>query len=187
MSYKPHAISDSRLTSGPIADADSAKDAIRRDHLNTEANLQSIGFLFLIGSALTLLGAAGTWATSAARGASVVVSIAETGLIFTLAMVQGAIGMGLRRLRDWARWCALVLALPGLLAFPLGTLIFGIIIGSLLTKKANIVFSAEYRSIIQATPHIRYVSPWMLRVIGFAVLFLIALAAARMVLDAVTE
>jgi uncharacterized membrane protein (DUF2068 family) len=50
--------------------------------------------------------------------------------------------VGLLRLRDWARWLAIVLAAMGLLAFPVGTIVGGFIIWYLLGDEAKQAFGA---------------------------------------------
>ena len=47
-------------------------------------------------------------------------------------------------------------AVPGLLGFPIGTIISGYILYLMLSKKGRRVYSAEYQGVIAATPQIRY-------------------------------
>jgi hypothetical protein len=59
-------------------------------------------------------------------------------------------------LRPWSRIAGTLLAIPGLLAIPLGSLVSVYILWVLLSKKGRMVFSPEYARIIAATPHLRY-------------------------------
>lgn len=69
-----------------------------------------------------------------------------------LALLQFFTGLGLWRLESWARWIAAVLIAVGLLEFPMGTLICGIFLYILLNKQCAMVFSDEYKRVIEATP-----------------------------------
>jgi hypothetical protein len=51
-------------------------------------------------------------------------------------------GWGLLRLKQWARWLAFVLAIFSLFAFPIGTVIGGVIIWYLLKEETRDVFEA---------------------------------------------
>jgi hypothetical protein len=52
--------------------------------------------------------------------------------------------------------CPTFFAFLGLIAFPIGTIINAYILYLLLSAKGKYVFSADYRAVITATPHIRY-------------------------------
>jgi hypothetical protein len=64
------------------------------------------------------------------------------GLLFVVAgVILGlAAGLGLLRLKNWARILAIVLAVPTLLGFPVGTVIGGLIIWYLLKPEVKEVF-----------------------------------------------
>lgn len=106
--------------------------------------------------------------------------------VFYLALsgLHLALGMGLNRLQIWARWTDVVLLVISLvfLLLSAGTVVFvsvlipappgalarlsliygflGLITGYmlylLLSKKGTMVFSPEYKQVIERTPHIRY-------------------------------
>ena len=65
-----------------------------------------------------------------------------TGFLFVAAgVILGlAAGLGLLKLKNWARILAIVLAVPGLLAIPIGTIIGGLIIWYLLKPEVKEVF-----------------------------------------------
>jgi hypothetical protein len=98
------------------------------------------------------------------------------------------LGVGLTGLRPWARWTEVTLASFLLMVYLLmGTvglvvvargrsvgsaetggmlvmsLILSYIIYLLLSKKASMVFSPEYRLIIERTPHIKYRTSWIVK------------------------
>ena len=72
-------------------------------------------------------------------GVAVALAALGLGLIVTLAFGVAAIvvGWGLLRLRNWARWGAIVLAILQLPAFPIGTIIGALIIWYLLTDEGR--------------------------------------------------
>src|SRR5262249_13254560 len=82
-------------------------------------------------------------------------------------------GRALRRLDRWVRVPAIVLSIPGLISFPLGTLINGYIIYLLACAKGKQVFSPEYQTIIRQTPHIKYKTSWIVIVLLVLVVGLI--------------
>jgi hypothetical protein len=98
------------------------------------------------------------------------------------------LGIGLTALKPWARWTEVVLTSILLLIYLLlGTvgvvvvakgrsvgpgeiggmlvmsLLLSYILFLLLSKKGSMVFSHEYRSIIERTPHIKYKTSWILK------------------------
>ncbi len=66
------------------------------------------------------------------------------GLVVTggLGVFSLIIGWGLLELKEWARWIAIVLAVLSLPAFPIGTIIGGIIIWYLLQDEAREAFQS---------------------------------------------
>ncbi|HAV64940.1 MAG TPA: hypothetical protein DCY13_21535 [Verrucomicrobiales bacterium] len=142
--------------------AGSEAEQIRQDHINHEASVKAVGILYLIGGTFGLIGSLGLFVmlSSTTTGDGPAESVVFTGgvaaVLLVFCGVQFAAGLGLRRLRNWARIVAAILSALGLLSFPVGTLINGYILYLLLSKKGQMVFSEEYRQIIAQTPHIRY-------------------------------
>ena len=62
----------------------------------------------------------------------------------------------MRALKSWGRIVGCILSGLGLLNFPVGTLINAYILYLFLSKKGRMVFSAEYKDIIAATPDVKY-------------------------------
>ena len=148
----------------------SSEEFIRTEHISHEASSKSIGTLYFL--AVILISVAGAVLPAGSNP----VDIGGL-LVFVLtACFLLAVAIGLWRLQTWARWIAVVLAFPGLLAVPLGTLINGYILYLLLTAKGAMVFSKEYRKIIEATPHIKYQSSKIVLVLLVLLLTVLLLA-----------
>lgn len=130
--------------------ADGNSERIRQEHIKHEASVKSVGILYFLGSVFMILGGAISLANG--DGVSLVV-----GLFFVaIGGLQIWVGIGLRRLRPWARIPTGILSGLGLLGFPLGTLINAYILYLIFSQKGKTVFSEEYQRIIEETPHIKY-------------------------------
>jgi hypothetical protein len=85
-------------------------------------------------------------------------------------------------LRIWARVPAIILAVIGLLGFPIGTLLNAYVLWLLASRKGRMVLSAEYASIVEATPHMKYRTPIVLWILlGVIVLLVVVLFVAALV------
>ena len=160
-------------TMGYAGDIDSRPAAlIRQQHLTHEASVQSVGSLYILGCLLTLVG--GGFLTFMVVSNSAQNSSDEgMGLLLLgLGFAQGFIGFGLNKLKSWARISAALFAGVGLLAFPIGTLINGYVLYLLLSAKGKMVFSDEYREVIEQTPEIKYKTS---KVLWFFLLLLLGL------------
>lgn len=151
-------------------------EVIRKEHLGTEASIKSIGLLYWLGAAFLAVAGFGLSAEKeTAYGPALVAVFAA------LAILYGFMGFAIRRFKPWSRWVAVILTVPGLFKFPVGTLISGYIIYLLLGRKGTMVFSASYQEIIAATPHIKYkTSKWVWIALGALLMIfgLIAVLAA---------
>jgi DNA-directed RNA polymerase subunit RPC12/RpoP/disulfide bond formation protein DsbB len=127
-------------------------EQIRKDYIQHEASVKSVGFLYLLGAAVVLLAAVGMLLSSRSVGSNALVAI----LLLGLAAVQIWTGLGLRRLQRWARIPSGILSGLGLLGFPFGTLINGYILYLLFSKKGTMVFSEDYQRVIEETPQVKY-------------------------------
>jgi hypothetical protein len=96
-------------------------------------------------------------------------------LVFAAA--EGWIGWHLRKLDPRAKIPATLLAILGLLAFPIGTLINIYVLYLLHSAKGKYVFSPEYRAVITATPQIRYKMSIIVWIFIWFVLALVLLVA----------
>ena len=157
-----------------------AAEEIRREYLKHEASVKSIGLLYYLASIMFLIIGGGFLSAASSQPGE----FGVIGAIFlAFGMGQIAVGAGLRRLKKWARVPTGILSGLGLLGFPVGTLINGYILYLVFSRKGRMVFSEEYRAIIEQTPHIKYrtsIVVWIL--LGLLLLFalgLISLFVAR--------
>ncbi len=160
---------------------DDQAEAIRRRHLTHEASVQSIGTLYLIGAVLVILGSAsGVVLALIERRGATLESLAVSAIPLVLGGIYIIVGRWLRLLDPKGRMPATLLAVIGLIAFPIGTLINGYILYLLQSKKGATVFSPEYREIIAATPHIKYKTS----LLAWAVLILLVVGLLLLVASA---
>lgn len=148
---------------------------MREEHLQSEKNIQSIGQLMILGAILLTLSVPGINAFIS-QGRHNVYSMSLLVGTGVLAIAHLPIGIGLVRLRRWARRPAIYLSVLWLLAFPIGTIIAIAAIGSLIRGKAAVVFSEEYQEIIQQTPQVRLRTTgatWFIALVLLAVLLLL--------------
>ena len=134
-------------------------EGIRMAHIQHEASIKSIGFLYMLGFLLCIIGifplGAGLIGLQG-MGAQERGLMAGIGVFYILlGGFQGFTGYALRGLKPWARWTAVVFSAIGLIGFPIGTLISAYFLYLLLTEKATTIFSPEYQAIIQQTPHVK--------------------------------
>ena len=152
---------ESTVAIPPITQA----ELIRRQHLNHEASIKAIGGLYLLGAMIWLALAIGVVVTVLAGpgfnfGPTFPAPASWVSLMLGFFIViPGIAGWGLRTLRPWGRWMAVLISVvmialsiwsPGI-----GVLLSGYVLYLLLCKKGQMVFSQEYQQIIQQTPHVR--------------------------------
>jgi len=140
-----------KMWEGVALSFDAAAEQTRRAHLSHEASVRSVGGLYLLGAVLVSLLLLGITITPVVR-----IGLGELVIMLTCVVLGGVAGWGVLRWKFWARFLAGVVALFGLLAFPVGTLINGYILYLLFSKKGATVFSAEYQRIIAQTPHVKH-------------------------------
>jgi hypothetical protein len=156
--------------------------ALRKQYLNHEASIRSLGTLYYLGAAFGLIG--GVVALLGVRGQPPAFRLILGPIMILLSVLYWKIGGWLRDLDVRGRVPATILACIGLLGFPIGTLISAYILYILNSKKAAVVFSDEYFLIVEATPEIKYKTSWLVIVLVVLVcillfFLLIALAAGR--------
>jgi len=163
--------------------------AIRLQYLSHEASLQSVGSLYLLGSIVLVLAGAVMIYLSILNPVSISNQIQnsrpgifEALFIMGLGIAQGFIAFGLRNLKTWVRVPAALFSVIGLLAFPIGTLVNGYILYLLLSAKGRMVFSAEYRDVIQQTPEIKYRTSKILLFFAFLLVGVIVLGVGALIL-----
>jgi hypothetical protein len=200
-SVNPYAAPEAPIGEAPAAGpAELAEaEAVRRAHLNHEANIRSVGSLHILGAVLSFFGLvvmAVAW-DPAGRATAFAMPVFAVYLGFFL--INLALGIGLTRLRPWARWLetaliGLYLALNAVTTFgalfmvgpAAGPVLFGAtvtwtILGAilwlLLSRKGAVVFSPEYQDVIARTPHIKYKTSFLAKFLLVLILGGLALAA----------
>lgn len=144
-----------------VLSVDTDAERVRSAHLRHEVTLKSVGSLYWFGCVMSVLGVAGmvaallvprgTGSSDETQALAVVV-----GLYAVLGLLFGVMGYGFRRLRPWVRIPATLVAVPGLFAIPLGTLIQAYILYLMFSAKGRVVLGNDYAAIVAATPHLRY-------------------------------
>ena len=163
-----------------VADAGAASEveAVRREHLGHETNVRAVGGIFMLGGVFAAF-MAFALIVPGLDGAGGELWMLVTGLlVMALAAGSAVVGWGLRLLRAWARVPGIVLAIVGLLGFPLGTLINIYVLWLLASRKGRMVLSGEYAAVMEVTPHIRYRTPLAVWIILVALVLLIVFAIA---------
>jgi len=127
-----------------------AAEQIRKDHIKHEASVKSVGTLYFLAATFLLI--AGVAGVITNDGVEMVLGL----VLACLGGLQIWVGVGLRRLKPWARIATAIVSGFGLLGFPLGTLINGYILYLVLSQKGRTVFSEDYQRVIEQTPHIKY-------------------------------
>ncbi|MFN9721345.1 MAG: hypothetical protein ACK58L_21815 [Planctomycetota bacterium] len=153
-------------------------EEIRRELLNHEASIQSIGLLYLLGSVLLIIIGIVSVATAPmprAQARSWEIGAIAGVLIVMFGLLQAFVGIGLRQLRGWTRIPVGIVSGIGLLGFPVGTFINGYILYLMFSQKGSRVLSPEYQEIIRQTPHIRYRTPLLVKIFAFLLIVMLAL------------
>lgn len=167
----------------PQPDAPTDPGSIRRKHINHESSIRSIGLLYYLG--------AGIWGLISLTPLSFisrlpndqVVTGSTVSQLFIFFLICAALatlmfftGRGLRTLAGWGRGLGFILAILGLIAIPIGTILSLYLLYLLISKKGHMVFSPEYQEIIAATPDIKSRTSLVVWVIFGLVILLLALA-----------
>lgn len=180
----PYAPPEARDLESPMGSSLQRAEAVRREHIKHEASIKSIGCLHILGGigCVIMLGFV-VFAVGAGGGRAAGPQLFGVAAVYlAIGAASFASGVGLRMLAPWARIPAAIVCAVGLLGFPIGTLINGYFLWLLLGGKGSTIFSAEYRDVIEQTPHIKYV-PWLAIVLLVLLVLLFvglgALAAIR--------
>lgn len=133
-------------------------EQVRRDHIQHEASVRSIGVLYWLSGALLLVAGVGVVLTGVVgeRRAINPFDVLALAIFAGVGIFSIVVGSAIRALRPWARTTSIVLSVIGLLGIPVGTLINGYVLYLLLAAKGKRLFEPDYEGIIAATPHIRY-------------------------------
>ena len=161
----PYAPPKASITPSAITEDQQFAELTRRGLIKHETSIKSVGFLYLFSAFFTILSSimllfAGL-ADSEPGDRGFVLGI---GLMYgVLGVVSIYLGRGLRRLDPKVRVGVTILAVLGLLLFPIGTLINGYILYLLHSESGKRIMSPEYHGIIAQTPHVKYATPlWLI-------------------------
>jgi hypothetical protein len=198
----PYSAPKAELKSTPgVLEGVQRAEEIRRAHIKHEAAVKSIGSLYYLGCVFSILScviSAFQLANGQAQGAG---ELGAAGPMINLIVnvfataLNGALGYGLQHLQQWARWTAVALVSIGLLGIVIGCAILllvspgfaagmfvvagGIssyILYLLLAPKAGVIFSPEYKRVIELTPNIVHKTSLILKIF-LAILVLILVIA----------
>ena len=110
------------------------------DPMKRPGTISVLAVLNILGGALTLLGGLAIVTTVSDQGSAVV----GIGVMYLLISgVQITTGIGLWNLRPWGRTMQIVLAVIGLIGFPVGTVISGLILYYLFRPGIKVLFSGK--------------------------------------------
>lgn len=147
-------------------------EQIRNEYLQHEGSVRAIAYIYFLTASILTLGTFGVFSPNTSLNGPIAIAFLGLAVILTVA------GLGLRKLKPWARIVSFVVSGFGLFACIVGTLINAYILYVLLSKKSEIVFSPSYQRAIEATPQLK--APWpiffwifILLVIGMLALFVV--------------
>lgn len=174
----------------PIPGADPSDfEAYRKAHLSHEASVKSIGCLYYFGAVfgvllgLVYMGAALAGGLNDRAEVPVAVLVGLGVFMLGMGIAQGYIGYGLRHLKPWARIGGIVLSVIGLLGVPIGTLVSGYFLYLLASHKGEVVFSDDYRHVIGQTPHIKYKTSIIVKILVVVLVVVLTLGIVAVVLS----
>ncbi len=179
----PYASTTATLATNLGTDAES----IRKQHLNHEASVKSIGMLYWLGGILGcllafgyLIGGAVSLTDPQTVGAGIVLLVLGV-VVLCFSVFQIMVARGIGKLEPWSRIAATVISCIGLLGFPIGTMISAYFLYLLQSSKGTVVFSDQYKEVMAETPHIKYktsIFVWILLglVVGLIVFAILAVA-----------
>ncbi len=151
MEINPYAAPQSQVLHVTPADEET-----RKQHINTEDTMKSVGALYYLGAfTVTIVGLGAIGASINSRRDGLAASLFIGAVVLALGIGQGMLAHGLTKLRSWARIPTIILSSIGLLGFPVFTPINIYILVRISGEKGKFVFTPEYQRIIAATPHVK--------------------------------
>ena len=184
----PPITADPAMGTSPFAADLTQAEQIRCENISREAEIRAIGLLYYVCAGICGIGAfsvAFFELLPLLRSSRPQIAVAPNrlllfGVIFVIYILLSGLlfftARGLRRFQPWSRISSGIISGFGLLAFPIGTLINACFLYLLLSSKANIVFSPEYREIITRTPHIKNHTSRLVKILAILLLALLAIS-----------
>jgi hypothetical protein len=153
----------------PVVSGEAAvHEATRREHLNAETNVKTIGFLLYLGAAGCLLNGL----------PGLMLDVVGGVILVAMGVVLGGAGYWLRRLDPRGRtiytgFAVLLIAWTLFtnidnVAYHIGRMFWpALMVGLLWGRKAGVVMTPHYRDVVvPATPHVKYKSSLLVIVLG---------------------
>jgi len=190
MSENPYATPQSPLDAKPPEDT--KEESIRREHVNHEASIQSIGDIYCIAGAITIIVGVGMLVNQLTRFDPYYLFWGILDLF--LGAFQIKVGIGVRRFQTWSRipacmygvfYFVLLLTVNLPLALVIGLSLSTYVIAMIYGERGQTVFSDYYKQIIIDTPHIKCrtsILAWIMLVliVGFFVFLAVMATIPRM-------
>lgn len=165
-------------------------EVIRQEHLNHEANIRAFGALYYLGSVVLSIGGAATMVSGAIRitdgGPDAAFLVIVGAIYFSIGIFQFFVARGLRRFTPVGRIGGSILGIIGLAGFPVGTLISAYFLYLLWSEKGTMVFSDEYKKVLEETPHIVYRTSIIVKIFVGLLLLVLGLAIVGAIAAALT-
>lgn len=170
----PYAAPEADISAPAMVGPDvAAAEAIRKTHISSEKNLQTIGLLMIIGGVGTAL--MGLFFLFSAllmeaepQDKAVAIGMSVFYLLWGGFSIQ--VARGLRRFKNRSRVWACVLMLPGIISPVTWLFLY-----CLMNKKGKFVCTPEYARIIEQTPHVTYKTSIIVKIFGLLLLGIILL------------
>ena len=185
---------------GPGGDGNARSEQVRREYLGHEASVKSVGILYYFSAACVAVASVMSFASLHIIASSMAAAVGA--FLFVLSAALGIVGYGLQKLESWVRIPVALLGGLGIMGAinslmhppanaspgsPVGTMIgmaINIYIIQLVwSAKGKFVCSEEYRTIIAETPHIKYRTPLIIKILGGLLLFIIGLGILALLLS----
>ena len=173
------------------SDAMNNDEQIRTEHIAHESSIKSVGFLYLLGAVINAVLL--VTAVSAMNRGARVDTVRLIAFLLQLAWLLPT-SIGLIRLAPWSRWMGLIFVIVNSVVMlgsvqpvaapviPIILIINGYIFSLFVRAKARMVFSPEYRDIIQRTPHVRRkTSRLLVGCLGVLLLFILVAVIGALV------
>jgi hypothetical protein len=164
-SLPPAPATAASAVASPSLQAASFAEGTRREYLNHEANLRSLGLLYYLGAFFWLIVSLSVGISTIHSHSGILVTVIGLGLALAVCALFFWMGTQMRRLDPAVIIPATIVAVIGLIGFPVGTIINGLILYLIHCRKGKFVFTPEYHDVMAATPEIKYKTSLLVKVL----------------------